>query len=293
MANIRKKKKFDELTFSDDWMFKEVLGDPNNISIVKEFIEMVLERKIYSLTPVKTEVSERPEYESHGVRFDAQFNADDVITVIEMQTYRDDLNLRAKYYNDMIDVRNFDPDLDYDEMPSTMVIFVLTEDFLHGNLQKYTVKSSIQEKPELKYDDKRITIFINPKASDKNEKLNRFCEYINTGKVKDTLTQNISKAIDKIKMDAVKRGEFMSVEERIRYEIREARKEAAIEGRAEGRAEGRSEGRAEGLKDGMQEGIQKEKIAIAKKLLSMNFSDEEILRATGLSEDEVNNLKSF
>ena len=56
----------------------------------------------------------------------------------------------------------------------------------------------------------------------------------------------------------------------------------------EGLAEGRKEGREEGLAEGKTE----ERLEIAKKMLEMGLSLEQITEATGLSEEEVLKLKS-
>ena len=56
----------------------------------------------------------------------------------------------------------------------------------------------------------------------------------------------------------------------------------------EGLAEGREEGREEGLAEGKTE----ERLEIAKKMLEMGLSVEQITEATGLSEEEVLKLKS-
>lgn len=158
--------KLNGLTLYDDWMFKEVMQDEENLPIIKEFLEMLLKTKIYKITPVQTEVEEKPEYGFHGVRFDAQLVQNGVITAIEMQTYKSALPLRARFYHDVLDIRNYDPDKEenekYESLPETLIIFLLDKDYLGGKLQKYTVKSMIQENLKLKYDDKRTTIFLNP-----------------------------------------------------------------------------------------------------------------------------------
>ena len=57
---------------------------------------------------------------------------------------------------------------------------------------------------------------------------------------------------------------------------------AEQKGRAEGRAEGRVEGRAEGEHD--------KALDVAKNLKGMGLSDEDIARATGLSQDDIQHL---
>lgn len=37
--------KFDQLKFTDDWMFKAVMSDPQNLDIVKELAERCIQKK--------------------------------------------------------------------------------------------------------------------------------------------------------------------------------------------------------------------------------------------------------
>ena len=62
-----------------------------------------------------------------------------------------------------------------------------------------------------------------------------------------------------------------------------ARDEGAAEGLEKGLAEGRAEGRAEGLAEG--------RIEIAKKLLAMGLTVEQVAEATGLTKDEIATLQ--
>ena len=55
----------------------------------------------------------------------------------------------------------------------------------------------------------------------------------------------------------------------------------------EGRAEGRKEGRAEGRKEGLVEGLAKGRAEVARNLLNMGMSVEDISKATGISKDEI------
>ena len=59
-----------------------------------------------------------------------------------------------------------------------------------------------------------------------------------------------------------------------------------------GLAEGRKEGREEGLAEGKEEGKMEERLEIAKKMLEMGLSVEQITETTGLSEEEILELKS-
>lgn len=66
--------------------------------------------------------------------------------------------------------------------------------------------------------------------------------------------------------------------------IKTAEKKKYAEGRAEGRAEGIAEGRAEGEKAAKEE--------IASRLLSLGVPMSTVVQASGLTEEEINRLKS-
>ena len=68
------------------------------------------------------------------------------------------------------------------------------------------------------------------------------------------------------------------------------KEEGIAKGREEGIAQGREEGRAEGRAEGIDEGKKKEKMAIAKKLSSLGIPTSQIVQATGLTEEEINEL---
>ena len=70
----------------------------------------------------------------------------------------------------------------------------------------------------------------------------------------------------------------------------EGRMIGRAEGREEGRAEGREEGREEGRAEGREEGARNQSIAIAKEMIKMNLDKSIIKRATGLTDDELDNL---
>ena len=72
----------------------------------------------------------------------------------------------------------------------------------------------------------------------------------------------------------------------------EGRAEGRAEGLAEGLAEGRAEGLAEGRAEGHAEGASEKALAIARELLAMNMSIDNIKKVTGLTDDEIHNLSN-
>ncbi|NQI36818.1 hypothetical protein HO606_08220 [Streptococcus suis] len=66
------------------------------------------------------------------------------------------------------------------------------------------------------------------------------------------------------------------------------RKRGQEEGRLEGRLEGRAEGRLEGRAEGRLEG----QLKVARQMLVESFADEMIARLTGLSQEDLDGLKT-
>ena len=71
------------------------------------------------------------------------------------------------------------------------------------------------------------------------------------------------------------------------YERAEARKEGLAEGRTVGLAEGRTVGLAEGRTVGLAEG----RSQIIRNMIRQNISDQEIIRLSGCSEEELKKIK--
>ena len=70
-----------------------------------------------------------------------------------------------------------------------------------------------------------------------------------------------------------------------------AKEEGIEEGIEIGKIEGLKEGLDKGLKEGEKKGEKKSKIEIAKNMLKLNIDIKIILQSTGLTVDEINDLK--
>ena len=85
-----------------------------------------------------------------------------------------------------------------------------------------------------------------------------------------------------------------SAEEKVQYEesLKYYRdlKNVVDTSREEGLKEGREEGREEGLKEGREEGREEEKIQIAKEMKVDGFAIEKIIKYTGLSKSDIEEL---
>ena len=70
----------------------------------------------------------------------------------------------------------------------------------------------------------------------------------------------------------------------------EGRMEGLLEGKMEGKIEGKIEGMQEGIQEGLEKGEKKKQVEIARNLKKMDLPTETIVRATGLSVEEIEQI---
>ena len=131
--------------------------------------------------------------------------------------------------------------------------------------------------------------------------LEEWLDYLKNGRVRpDTTTPGLKEAKEKLNFLRMNSDERRAYEHyldnlRIEEDCLESAKleglaEGRMEGRAEGRAEGHAEGRAEGLAEGLAEGFARAQLEMAKNMKAMGVSIDIIVKATGLSTDEINKI---
>ena len=136
-------KPLEEQTIKDNFLFEAVMKDGDNC---KQFIELVLGKKISLLRILDSEKSifYRPEY--HGVRLDVYVEDEAGASYnIEMQVSYDSTELRARYYHSQMDMELLLSGHDYDELPDTYVIFICDYDPLKQGKFVYTIKNKCRE----------------------------------------------------------------------------------------------------------------------------------------------------
>ena len=72
-----------------------------------------------------------------------------------------------------------------------------------------------------------------------------------------------------------------------RFKLSDALKVERKEGREEGLEEGIEVGRVEGRVEGIVAGRTEERFEIARRLLAMNIAVQDVIKATGLSADQI------
>ena len=230
---------------------------------------------------VETQKTLKLEADAHGVRFDAFVESSKLWADIEMQTGNGlELDKRARYYHANIDLDFLAKGQPYKDLKPSYVIFICTFDHFNMDEPVYFFRSWDVEKG-LPLKDLSYTIVLNTKCSPEKvpEALKPFYEYLNDPKKNQAseLTRMIDERVRKFNSGDWRR-KYMTFEQI----LNERGRESFAEGEAIGLEKGRSEGEAIGAAQKQRE--------IAKNLKSLGVGSAEIIKATGLSAEEVEAL---
>ena len=122
-------KKYEELTFHDDFMFSKILE--KNPAMCRELLELVLDHKVGELAGVNREKPVQITANGKGVRFDVYAEgSDSVIYDIEMQNASiDSIAKRSRYSQGMIDLNLISCGAHYSELNRCYVIYLQVQYF--------------------------------------------------------------------------------------------------------------------------------------------------------------------
>ncbi|SFB13020.1 Rpn family recombination-promoting nuclease/putative transposase [Selenomonas ruminantium] len=228
-------KPWEELTITDDYMFKLVMRHPK---ICKRLIEKILHIKIKHIDYLDDEKSLKFRYAGKGIRLDVYVEGDDTIYDIEMQVrdYGDEeLAYRSRYYQSMIDVDALATGADYKELKKSYVIFLCPFALFDGQRHLYSFRNICLQDRNLELNDGTNKIFLcsEGQLDDVSPDVKAFLDYMKGLPSGDTFVSEIDQFIKEIKVKEEERVSYMTYEMKIR--------EAHDDGRAEGRAEGQIE----------------------------------------------------
>ena len=277
-------KRWEDLTFTDDFMFSQVM---KNKEICKEVIETILGIKVGKIEFLTSQHEIQIDPESKTIAMDVYLRDEKKIINVEMQTgHRLELPKRSRYYQAASDIDNTPPSGLYSEMRDNYVIFICTFDpFLHGKAFYKFENICLNEDKPLRLNDGTYKIFLNTSAKDLtllDRELKLFYDYICNGEIDSELTERINSSITKIKEDRETRRKYMTYTTR----MAEAKSEAREEGIKYGIAIGEERGRNEGISLGAQQ----KAVETAKSMKVENMPTSMIAHFTGLSIEEIEKL---
>ena len=257
-------KTFDELTFSNNFIFCKVMED--NEDLCREMLEMILGMKLSEIH-IRKEVVVDPVIDARGTRLDIMvIDEKGSVYDIEMQA-RDEHNLprRTRHLQGILDTDAIEKGAMIDDLPMSYVIFIATFDPYDKGLHKYTFKNLCVEDKNLELGDDATKIVLSTKgtADDVSPEMKEFLAYVAGSMPKSDFTQKIDKAVGRTKRSRKMRREYMTLEMYGRELSHKAR----------------LEGRKEGIEIGLEQGIEQSLLdSIGKLITKQGLSPEEACR---------------
>jgi predicted transposase/invertase (TIGR01784 family) len=234
-----KLKPFSELTFTDDYMFRKVLY--NNQELCKELIELLLDVDIEHIEYIDNEHLIKPTAEVRGVRLDVYVNDEDnTVFDLEMQNLQKlDLPRRTRYYQSSIDVDHLQSGTKYSELPDSYIVFICMFDPYERGMPKYEFRELCVQDPNIELGSGTSKVFVNAKSAEPNMSadMKAFLDYLCGRGATSELTRKIDADIINVKANKPWEAEYMHWNEMIEWEKNIAREEGREEGLAERREE--------------------------------------------------------
>ena len=263
-------KPLEQLTFADDYMFSAVMRDP---LICAGVIERLLKIKVAKIQYVELQKQLKSAYVSKGVRLDVYVKDSDRVYDIEIQTYKEeDVLLRLRYYQSMIDTDHLLRGYPYTDLPESYILFISRKDPFNKGLSCYTFKTLCSEEETLSATDKTTKVIYNASAYETSDdkELKAFLRFVSKNEASDNFTSSLAEKVASKINDEKFRREYL----RVNLHEFDIRREAKEEGIAQGLSQGRADAKQES----------------ARNALALGISLEQVSKITGLTADDLQKL---
>lgn len=233
---MSKKKRLQELTIKDNFMFGAVMTDVENCL---PFLQMVLDIPIERVEVSKERsIIYHPEY--RGVRLDI-YAKDEKNTRynVEMQVSKEPaLPRRARYYHSQITAELLLSGIDYAELPDTYVIFICNYDPFGKKKYMYSFESRCIQDEKLYFKDGTHTVCLSTCGENEKEvpkELVKFLAYVradldmSTCDFEDDFVARLQKSVRHVKASREMEERYMLFEELLKNERREGKVEDRVE----------------------------------------------------------------
>ena len=309
--NAAEDTKVTRLPLTSDYVFKRIFAREENNSMLKDFLEAILNIHINKVEVKNPELTPNMADEKLGI-LDLKLDIDNERVVdVEMQVSNEhNIKERSSTYLSKLAAEQLKAKQNYKELKKIITINILKYNYLERN--------SYHSIARMKYEDTNPIEFVNmgykkeeeeatstfemhfielPKFKEKNPdcntKLEQWLWLIDGSKEeKVTMSAQENEEINKTVKELNKLSQ--NPEEVAKYEEREwsiMRYNVEMDTNRElGKEQGRKEGRKEGRKIGIEEGKRDKEIEIVKKLNSLNTPIEKIAEIVGLSTEEVKKI---
>lgn len=190
--------KYEELSFTDDFMFCKVLT--TNPELCHELLELIIGKKVGAFARLDQQKPIEITADGQG----------------------------------MIDLNLIERGADYSELKKSYIIFICPFDEFKAGLHKYTFKTCCKELPEITLEDEVTKIFLcaGGDADDVSPEMKEFLEWMVSGRQgKTELVRKLDDAVQQARNHEEWRLEYMTLLMRDNKMREEGREEGRLEGR--------------------------------------------------------------
>lgn len=314
-----------------DWAIKRLLRQKANFDVLDGFLTVFLNQKVKVIEILESESNQQDATDKFNrVDIKAKDEKGDII-IVEVQNTTELYYLErilygvAKAITEHIDLGN-----SYKEVKKIYSISILYFDLGKGSDYLYVGQNNfvgVHTKDQLQVNAKERGTIVKKSPSDifpeyilvrVNEfnkvavtPLEEWIEYLKNGEIRpDTQAPGLQEARKKLQYYSMNDADRLAYDKHIdsvmiqNDVLESARDEGLAQGMAQGMAQGIEKGMAQGIEKGMAQGIEKgiaqgieqgaqrEKIALAKKLIAKGLSIHEISEITNLSTKDLQELTS-
>lgn len=225
----RERKKYDDLTITDDFMFGKVMHHPERC---RKLLEIILDVRIREVVFLDEQNSMNPDYDAKSIRLDIYLeDAENTVYNVEMQAKNEgDLPERSRYYQAVIDINLIEKGAHYKALKKSYIIFICTFDPFGRGKHIYHFENLCKEDPSIKLNDGTEKVFLNTKGTkeandslDVEEDLRNLLAYFESKVPQDAYTGELEEAVTAAREHREWRREYMKLEamtQRIRWEGR-------------------------------------------------------------------------
>ena len=239
---------YEKLTIRNKFMFGKVTQNP---VIAQKMADLLTPVEIGAVTETDREKFLQHRSSSKYVKLDMYLEDENGRVVdTEMQNksnnkmVQEELPLRIRYYQGMIDQEILSAGTDYIFLKDTYIIFICTYDPFGKGKYVYHFHMTCDEDESIQLHDKMNWIFYNTTAdlSDAPEGIKKFLSYVENEYAEDEFTRLIDKEVKNARLNEEWRSEYLKTY----VNDMDMRREGYLEGEEHGKAEGKRLGIAEG-----------------------------------------------
>lgn len=288
-----------KLVMKDDIMFKCFFSKKGNEKFLKDFLSAILGEEIKIKKVIHDlRLEQLAREQKYGILdLDVELESGELINIEMQMQNHNNMEKRTTFYASKKIVEQLGPREKYENLKKVIIISILNYSFIE--LPEYLTKTVRVAKKHREYViNNEVEYYyieldkFRKENPDMKQPLNQWLAFIDMER--GDLLNMAEKENDVIK-EAKEVYEELTGDEEVKRlaEIRlmsHLEEQSALE---TARRNGEEKGKEIGIKQGKEIGIKYNKKETAKKLLKMNLTIEQIAKATGLSKEEVEDLKNI